>query len=124
MQSNGGLVSPDLARAESVRIVESGPAAGVLMCAEVGRDEGFADVLTFDMGGTTAKLGAIDGGQAAITPTFEVATVNYPRGSGLPLNIPAIELLELGAGGGRKARARTRLIHYGPDYEERRGGKE
>src|SRR3546814_17806311 len=54
MQSNGGLVSPELARACAVRIDESGPAASVLMCAEVGRDEGFADVLTFDMGGTTA----------------------------------------------------------------------
>lgn len=105
MQSNGGLVSPDLAREYAVRIVESGPAAGVLMCAEVGRDEGFADVLTFDMGGTTAKLGAIDAGKAAITPTFEVDTVNYTRGSGLPLNITAIELLEIGAGGGSLARA-------------------
>src|SRR3546814_9193221 len=114
MQSNGGLVSPDLARAESVRIVESGPAAGVLRCAEVGRDEGFADVLTFDMGGTTAKLGAIDGGQAAITPTFEVDTVNYTRGSGLPLNITAIELLEIGAGGGCMARAENGPIAIGP----------
>ena len=114
MQSNGGLVSPDLAREYAVRIVESGPAAGVLMCAEVGRDEGFADVLTFDMGGTTAKLGAIDAGQAAITPTFEVDTVNYTRGSGLPLNITAIELLEIGAGGGSLARADNGLIAIGP----------
>src|SRR3546814_2526925 len=111
MQSNGGLVSPALARACAVRIVESGPAAGVLMCAEVGRDEGFADVLTFDMVGTTAKLGAIDGGQAAITPTFEVDTVNYTRGSGLPLNFTAIELLEIGAGGGCMARAERSEEH-------------
>jgi len=114
MQSNGGLVSPELARDYAVRIVESGPAAGVLMCAEVGRDEGFGDVLTFDMGGTTAKLGAIDGGKAAITPTFEVDTVNYTRGSGLPLNITAIELLEIGAGGGSLARADGGLIAIGP----------
>ena len=114
MQSNGGLVSPELARAYAVRIVESGPAAGVLMCAEVGRDEGFADVLTFDMGGTTAKLGAIDAGRAAITPTFEVDTVNYTRGSGLPLNITAIELLEIGAGGGSLARVEAGLIAIGP----------
>jgi len=87
MQSNGGLVSADLARSFPIRIVESGPAAGVLMCAEVGKEEGFDHVLTFDMGGTTAKLGAIDGGVPAVTPTFEVDAVNYKKGSGLPLNI-------------------------------------
>ena len=114
MQSNGGLVTPELARSYAVRIVESGPAAGVLMCAEVGRDEGFANILTFDMGGTTAKLGAINDGEAAITPTFEVDTVNYTQGSGLPLNITAIELLEIGAGGGSLARVETGLIAIGP----------
>jgi N-methylhydantoinase A len=114
MQSNGGLVSPALARSYAVRIVESGPAAGVLMCSEVGREEGYEDVLTFDMGGTTAKLGAIDGGKAAVTPTFEVDTVNYTRGSGLPLNITAIELLEIGAGGGSLARVEAGLVAIGP----------
>jgi N-methylhydantoinase A len=69
MQSNGGLVSSELARSFPIRIVESGLAAGVLMCAEVGKEEGFDHVLTFDMGGTTAKLGAIDGGVPAVTPT-------------------------------------------------------
>ncbi len=114
MQSNGGLVSPALARSYAVRIVESGPAAGVLMCAEVGRDEGYEDVLTFDMGGTTAKLGAIDAGRAAVTPTFEIDSVNYTRGSGLPLNITAIELLEIGAGGGSLARVDAGLVAIGP----------
>src|SRR5215471_11978500 len=114
MQSNGGLVSPELAREYAVRIVESGPAAGVRMCAEVGREEGFADVLTFDMGGTTAKLGAIDDGRAAVTPTFEIDAVQYSRGSGLPLNIPAIELLEIGAGGGSIARVDSGLMAIGP----------
>lgn len=114
MQSNGGLVSPQLAREYAVRIVESGPAAGVRMCAEVGRDEGFSNVLTFDMGGTTAKLGAIDDGEAAVTPTFEVDAVQYSRGSGLPLNIPAIELLEIGAGGGSIARIDGGLMAIGP----------
>ncbi|MFN4087985.1 MAG: hydantoinase/oxoprolinase family protein, partial [Alphaproteobacteria bacterium] len=114
MQSNGGLVSPELARALPVRIVESGPAAGVLMCAAVGREEGFDDVLTFDMGGTTAKLGAIDGGRPAIAPTFEVDMVDCARGSGLPLNITAIELLEIGAGGGSIARIDAGLVAIGP----------
>jgi N-methylhydantoinase A len=115
MQSNGGLVSSELARSFPIRIVESGPAAGVLMCAEVGKEEGFDHVLTFDMGGTTAKLGAIDGGVPAVTPTFEVDAVNYKKGSGLPLNITAIELLEIGAGGGSIARTKMGLITVGPD---------
>lgn len=115
MQSNGGLVSSELARSFPIRIVESGPAAGVLMCAEVGTEEGFDHVLTFDMGGTTAKLGAIDGGVPVVTPTFEVDTVNYRKGSGLPLNITAIELLEIGAGGGSVARTKMGLITVGPD---------
>lgn len=115
MQSNGGLVSADLARAQPIRIVESGPAAGVLMCAEIGREEGFDHVITFDMGGTTAKLGAIDDGVPAVTPTFEVDAVSYKKGSGLPLNITAIELLEIGAGGGSIARTKMGLITVGPD---------
>jgi N-methylhydantoinase A len=115
MQSNGGLVTSDLARAVPIRIVESGPAAGVLMCAKVGQEEGFNHVLTFDMGGTTAKLGAIDGGAPAVTPTFEVDAVSYRKGSGLPLNITAIELLEIGAGGGSIARTKMGLITVGPD---------
>ncbi len=115
MQSNGGLMSAELARASPIRIVESGPAAGVLMAAEVGREEGFAHVMSFDMGGTTTKLGAIDDGVPAVTPTFEVDTVNYRQGSGLPLNVMAIELLEIGAGGGSLARTKMGMIAVGPD---------
>lgn len=115
MQSNGGLVSADFARTYPIRIVESGPAAGVLLCAEVGQEENFDHVMTFDMGGTTAKLGAIDGGVPAITPTFEVDAVGYRKGSGLPLNIMAIELLEIGAGGGSIAQTRMGLISVGPE---------
>ncbi|MGE0524927.1 MAG: hydantoinase/oxoprolinase family protein, partial [Variibacter sp.] len=115
MQSNGGLVSPELAAENPIRIVESGPAAGVLMCAEVGREEGFEHVLTFDMGGTTAKLGAIDHGVPAIVPTFEVDQVRYRKGSGLPLNIAAIELLEIGAGGGSIGATDMGLIKVGPE---------
>ena len=115
MQSNGGLASPELAAENPVRIVESGPAAGVLMCAEVGREEGFDHVLTFDMGGTTAKLGAVDHGVPAIVPTFEVDQVRYRKGSGLPLNIAAIELLEIGAGGGSIGMTDMGLIKVGPE---------
>jgi N-methylhydantoinase A len=114
MQSNGGLVSPQIARAFPVRIVESGPAAGVLMCAQMGRDEKIDHLLTFDMGGTTAKLGAIDFGEPVVVPTFEVDTIRYRKGSGLPLNITAIELLEIGAGGGSIAEVAMGLIRVGP----------
>lgn len=114
MQSNGGLVSPAIARAFPVRIVESGPAAGVLMCAQVGREENIDHILTFDMGGTTAKMGAIDYGNPMIVPTFEVDTIKFRKGSGLPLNITAIELLEIGAGGGSIADVNMGLIMVGP----------
>ncbi|MBN8749782.1 MAG: hydantoinase/oxoprolinase family protein, partial [Variovorax sp.] len=115
MQSNGGLVSPELATGMPVRIIESGPAAGVLMCRAIGREEGMPDLLTFDMGGTTAKLGAIDHGEPAILPTFEVDQVQYTPGSGLPLNIAAVELLEIGAGGGSIATAELGAIRIGPE---------
>jgi N-methylhydantoinase A len=122
MQSNGGLVSAGFARDYPIRIVESGPAAGVLLCAEVGKEESFNHVMTFDMGGTTAKLGAIDDGVPAITPTFEVDAVGYRKGSGLPLNIMAIELLEIGAGGGSIAQTKMGLISVGPESAGARPG--
>ena len=115
MQSSGGLVSPGLACAQPIRIVESGPAAGVLMSALVGRDEGIADLITFDMGGTTAKLGAVDNGSPAIMPSLEVDHVQYKRGSGLPINVPAVELLEIGAGGGSIAAVDMGTIRIGPE---------
>src|SRR5215510_1352775 len=115
MQSNGGLISPDLARDFPVRIIESGPAAGVFMSAIVGKEEGCDQIITFDMGGTTAKLGAIDDGTPAIMPTFEVDLVRYKRGSGLPINVPAVEMIEIGAGGGSIARDSKGMIVVGPD---------
>ena len=114
MQSNGGLVTPAIAQAFPVRIVESGPAAGVLMSAAVGREEGIQHVLTFDMGGTTAKLGAVDDGEPAIAQTFEVDGIDNRRYSGLPLNVPAVELVEIGAGGGSIAVAERGLVKVGP----------
>lgn len=114
MQSNGGLASPELTRKHPVNIVESGPAAGVLMAERVGKEENLNNILTFDMGGTTAKLGAIDNGVPAITSNFEVDPITYDKGSGLPLNIPSIELLEIGAGGGSIATLDMGLIKVGP----------
>ena len=115
MQSAGGLVSPAIAAEEPARIVESGPAAGVLMSALVGTEAGESHVVTFDMGGTTAKLGAVDAGEPAVTSTFEIDPIRYRPGSGLPINIPAVELLEIGAGGGSIARAELGVIHVGPE---------
>lgn len=114
MQSSGGLVTTDFASDFPIRIVESGPAAGVLMSAAVGQQEGVLDLLTFDMGGTTAKVGAVDGGLAAVSATFEVDMVDFKRGSGLPLNIPSVELVEIGAGGGSIAQVEMGVIKVGP----------
>jgi N-methylhydantoinase A len=115
MQSNGGLISPELARDFPVRIIESGPAAGILMCAIVGKEEGRDQIITFDMGGTTAKLGAIDEGTPAVMPTFEVDLVRYKKGSGLPISVPAVEMIEIGAGGGSIARDDRGMIVVGPE---------
>ncbi|GHB17156.1 hydantoinase/oxoprolinase family protein [Salinicola rhizosphaerae] len=115
IQSNGGLITPAIATEKPINIVESGPAAGVLMCAEIGRQESCDHVLSFDMGGTTAKLGAIDGGEPAILSSFEVDQLRYKPGSGLPLNISAIELLEIGAGGGSIANLDMGLLKIGPE---------
>jgi len=115
MQSNGGLLSTALSRQFPVNMIESGPAAGVLLAADVGRREGIDRVLSFDMGGTTAKLGAVEGGEPAVGTTFEVDTVNQRPGSGLPLNIAAVELVEIGAGGGSIASVDLGLIRVGPE---------
>ena len=115
MQSSGGLISPNIARDFPVRIIESGPAAGILMCAVLGKAEQREHVLTFDMGGTTAKLGAVDGGKPAIMATFEVDLVRHKKGSGLPINVPAVEMIEIGAGGGSIARNDKGMIVVGPD---------
>jgi N-methylhydantoinase A len=115
MQSSGGLVAPDLVCDYPIRIVESGPAAGVLMCAGVGQAEGFEQVVTFDMGGTTAKLGAVDDGKPAIVPSFEVDPIRSKKGSGLPINAPALELIEIGAGGGSIVKAIDGMITVGPE---------
>jgi len=115
MQSNGGLLSAEMTRRLPVTMVESGPAAGVLLAAEIGRRGGIDRVLSFDMGGTTAKLGAVENGEPAVGTTFEVDTVNQRPGSGLPLNIAAVELVEIGAGGGSIATVELGVIRVGPE---------
>jgi N-methylhydantoinase A len=114
MQSNAALLSPELARAFPVNIVESGPAAGTLLGSVIGKRDGLPQVLTFDMGGTTAKVGAIENGEPSVTTTFEVDGINLRQWSGLPLNIAAVELIEIGAGGGSIATAQHGIIEVGP----------
>ena len=101
MLSSGGICTVETAQRYPIRLVESGPAAGAIAAAEYGRRIGMHDVLSFDMGGTTAKACLIDGGEPMTTSDFEVSRVyRFKKGSGLPVNVPVIEMIEIGAGGG------------------------
>jgi N-methylhydantoinase A len=105
MASNGGLVDIDTAATFPVRLVESGPAAGAIAAAHYGRALGHADLLSFDMGGTTAKACVIAGGEPLVAPEFEVdRQYQFKKGSGLPVKVPVIEMIEIGTGGGSIAR--------------------
>jgi N-methylhydantoinase A len=117
MQSSGGIALPSDAKRLPVRLVESGPAAGALAAAEAARERGEARLLSFDMGGTTAKACVIDGGAPLVAREFEVARADrFKKGSGLPIRVPVIELIEIGAGGGSIARVdRMGLLKVGPD---------
>jgi N-methylhydantoinase A len=101
MLSGGGLTNVDTAVRFPVRLVESGPAGGAIFAAHIARQLGVAKVISFDMGGTTAKICLIDDYVAQTARLFEVARVyRFKKGSGLPLRIPVIEMVEIGAGGG------------------------
>ena len=117
MLSSGGIATPATAKRVPVRLVESGPAAGALAAARAARQAGEGRLLSFDMGGTTAKACVIDGGEPLLAREFEVARADrFKRGSGLPIRVPVIELIEIGAGGGSIARLdRMGLLKVGPD---------
>ena len=104
MQSSGGVLTFEAARVKPVFMVESGPAAGVIVSAHLGQILGFENVLSFDMGGTTAKAGLIEHGTPHITKQYEVGTSagaeRGARGAGYPIRTPVIDLVEIGAGGG------------------------
>ncbi|HBY95144.1 MAG TPA: methylhydantoinase, partial [Chloroflexi bacterium] len=105
MQSSGGLCSTETARNFPVRVLESGPAGGALAASHFGQALGLNSLLSFDMGGTTAKLAVIDDGQPLVAPEFEVDRVyRFTLGSGLPVRVPTVEMIEIGAGGGSIAR--------------------
>jgi len=115
MQSSGGVATAEAMERFPVRMIESGPAAGALMAAAYGELAGQRDLVAFDMGGTTAKLGLIADGRPFTTTTFELHRVNHAAGSGLPMNIQALDLVEIGAGGGSIARPRMGVIAVGPE---------
>ena len=105
MQSSGGVYTFAAARQKPVYMVESGPAAGVIAAAHLGQAQGYDQVISFDMGGTTAKAGLIQGGTPNVTKDYEVGTtaqsgVGATRGAGYPIRTPVIDLVEIGAGGG------------------------
>ena len=104
MHSGGGIISITSAAEFPVRLVESGPAGGAIFAADIARRHGLAKVLSFDMGGTTAKICLIRGGTPKTARVFEVArSYRFKKGSGMPISIPVIDMVEIGAGGGSLA---------------------
>ncbi|MBN9052673.1 MAG: hydantoinase/oxoprolinase family protein, partial [Rhizobiales bacterium] len=101
IHSGGGLISVETASEFPVRLVESGPAGGAIFAADIARRFGLERVVSYDMGGTTAKICLIEDYQPHTARTFEVArTYRFCKGSGMPISIPVIEMIEIGAGGG------------------------
>jgi N-methylhydantoinase A len=117
MLSNGGTASVQTASRFPIRLLESGPAAGALAAAFYGRESGFPDVLSFDMGGTTAKACVVEDGEPLTSNEFEIARVyRFKKGSGLPVKTSVIEMIEIGAGGGSIARVDALgLLKVGPE---------
>ncbi len=116
MTSSGGMLAPEAARRYPVRALESGPAAGALMSAYHGRALEIPDLLSFDMGGTTAKGALVNGFEPLKQYDMEIARLHdFKRGSGLPVKVPVIDMVEIGSGGGSLAEVDERgLIRVGP----------
>jgi N-methylhydantoinase A len=115
--SGGGLTTLETACRFPIRLVESGPAGGAILAASLARQCGLERVLSFDMGGTTAKICLIDDGEPQHSRSFEVARqYRFLKGSGLPLRVPVIEMVEIGAGGGSIAHVDAlSRINVGPE---------
>jgi len=116
MLSSGGIASAQTAIDFPIRLLESGPSAGILATLHYGKLIGIEDMVTFDMGGTTAKIGLVKQGQPEKSNVFEFGRVaRFRKGSGLPVKIPMIELIEIGAGGGSIAHIDSLgLLRVGP----------
>ena len=117
MHSGGGLISVETAAEFPVRLLESGPVGGVIFAADVAARHGLRHILSYDMGGTTAKICLIDDFEPRTARTFEVArTYRFKKGSGMPISIPVIDMVEIGAGGGSLAHVDAmRQIRVGPE---------
>ncbi|WP_282605177.1 hydantoinase/oxoprolinase family protein [Pelagibius sp. Alg239-R121] len=117
MHSGGGIISLDSASEFPVRLVESGPAGGAIFAADVAARYGIKSALSFDMGGTTAKICLIKDHTPKTSNSFEVArTYRFKKGSGMPISIPVIEMVEIGAGGGSLAHIDSlQQIRVGPE---------
>ncbi len=117
MLSSGGITDIQTAIDYPINLVESGPAAGVLSAIYYGKQIKEKNILSFDMGGTTAKMGLIKDGKPTISDNFEIGRVHrFKKGSGLPVKIPTIELIEIGAGGGSIAHVdELGLLKVGPE---------
>ncbi|MBM7345091.1 hydantoinase/oxoprolinase family protein [Pantoea coffeiphila] len=117
MTSGGGITTLENGIREPVRLVESGPAGGAILASNIASQLGLQKVLSFDMGGTTAKICFIDRFQPQISRSFEFGRVHrHQKGSGLPIRIPVIDLVEIGAGGGSIARIdHLQRLQVGPD---------
>jgi N-methylhydantoinase A len=116
MQSNGGRISRSFGERMPIRLLESGPAAGAIAAAYAARQAHVGRIVAFDMGGTTAKACLVTDGEPDVTTEFEVARVHrFKRGSGLPIRLPVVDLIEIGAGGGSIAHIDvTGLMKVGP----------
>lgn len=117
MTSGGGLTTLDTAMRQPIRLVESGPAGGAILASQIAGEMSLDKVISFDMGGTTAKICLVDNQTPKSAREFEVdRSARFMKGSGLPLRIPVIEMVEIGAGGGSIARIDPmRRIAVGPD---------
>ena len=117
MLSDGGIVHEKVAVEYPIRLVQSGPAGGAQAATLYGKNQKTSDILCFDMGGTTAKACLIENGKPNRTTIFEVARVfRFSKGSGLPLQVPVVDMIEIGAGGGSIARVdEMGLIQVGPE---------
>jgi len=116
IHSGGGIISVESAVEFPVRLLESGPAGGAIFAAHIASSYGLDQVLSYDMGGTTAKICLIEKQTPKTSKTFEVArTWRFKKGSGMPISIPVIEMVEIGAGGGSIATIDSmRQIRVGP----------
>ncbi|MFS2160544.1 hydantoinase/oxoprolinase family protein [Pseudomonas sp. Pseusp122] len=116
IHSGGGIISVQSAAEFPVRLVESGPAGGAIFAADIARKYALDSVVSFDMGGTTAKICLIENQVPKTAKTFEVArTWRFKKGSGMPISIPVVEMVEIGAGGGSIASIDSlRQIRVGP----------